>query len=53
MLEDMIRSYEEAMEANDKKRMRMIEEQLRSVGMDRRSLLAIVHERSKENGKEA
>lgn len=49
MLGDLIEKYEKAMSKNDKKGMDRIERQLASVGMDRRSLLAIVEER-RNNG---
>ena len=47
MLEDMIRAYETAMRMNDQRTIEMIEKRLYSLGMDRRSLMAIISERRK------
>lgn len=45
MLEELIMKYEIAMRVHDDGTMRLVEAQLRSVGIDKRSLLDIVEER--------
>lgn len=47
MLEEYIKAYETAMENGNRPLMAMIERNLQKIGMDKRSLLAIVSERRK------
>jgi len=50
MLEDYIRQYEGALATKDKATMGRIEKQLKSLGMDRATLLILVGERKKKAG---
>lgn len=49
MLEDWIRAYEEALKRNDEKGKTDIEKQLSRLGMDRRTLLAVIGERRRSH----
>lgn len=50
MINDYLIEYEEAMEKGDSKRMRQIERDLASVGMDKMTILVLIDERRKNNG---